>query len=921
MQRLVMLFGLGFQLISTMAWAYSGGTGEPNDPYQIATAADLIELGNDPCNYDKCFILTADIDLDPNLPGGRVFDRAVIAPNLEYPNSQTTYFNGHLDGQGYSIKGLTIKSSVSYLGLISRIGNEGIVTQICLLSGSIHVELSGQHYYMGALAGENQGVISDCYSNVSIRGNMSVGGLVGINRGIIFNSYCSGLVQAKYSEIGGFVGANQGTIAYCYSSAEAIGFDRVGGLVGYNSGCIKSCYSADSVSGVECIGGLVGVNQSGDITTSYSIGLVSGDTDTGGLVGWNDYGTINMSFWDIETSVLDFSCGGIGLTTDEMMDANILALNGFANDPNWTLEANQNYPHLSWEDTKGEIIFSPVLNWIDGTGTIQDPYQIFTLEQFSRITKAGLFADKHLVMRNDLDLSGITWSQAVFPYFEGRFDGNGHILSHMNILGRDYLGLFGLLGPGAEITNLRLEAMDVNGIGQYVGGLVGYNNQGAVIGVQGDGRIVGDYKVGGLVGYNHYGNIISSYTTGSVRGGSSVGGLVGHNFYGNIVSDYSNSSVGGKTAGGLVGYNEYGSISSSYSTGFVSGGQNVGGLVGRDYGYGGITSSFWDEITSGCVTSDGGIGLTSSKMNDINIYLNAGWDFVDEIANGTCNYWYLREGTYPCLTFFSDFVPVEPNGVGTLESPYLIFDVNELGFVWRYPSSSYLLESDIDLSNITWGMAVIPWFGGYFDFQGFNISSLNIESGAGHLGLFGQLSPQAKIFNMSLIGVDITGLGHYIGGGVGRNSGIVKTSRSIGLVNGGTNVGGLAGANEGIILSSYSSGFVSATHYCLGGLVGNNSGQIVASFQTGLVRNGKNSIGGLVRFGPVGDVVSSFWDTETSGQAVSYGGTGLITTEMQNINTFLDAGWDFVDETGNGTEDIWWMPEGDYPRLWWEEVN
>jgi len=35
--------------------------------------------------------------------------------------------------------------------------------------------------------------------------------------------------------------------------------------------------------------------------------------------------------------------------------------------------------------------------------------------------------------------------------------------------------------------------------------------------------------------------------------------------------------------------------------------------------------------------------------------------------------------------------------------------------------------------------------------------------------------------------------------------------------------------------------------------------------------------------------------------------------------TFLDAGWDFVDETENGTEDIWWILEGrDYPRLAWE---
>jgi len=43
---------------------------------------------------------------------------------------------------------------------------------------------------------------------------------------------------------------------------------------------------------------------------------------------------------------------------------------------------------------------------------------------------------------------------------------------------------------------------------------------------------------------------------------------------------------------------------------------------------------------------------------------------------------------------------------------------------------------------------------------------------------------------------------------------------------------------------------------------------------------------------------------------------------MQMASTFLEAGWDFVDETKNGSEDIWWVLEGkDYPRLWWELID
>ena len=52
------------------------------------------------------------------------------------------------------------------------------------------------------------------------------------------------------------------------------------------------------------------------------------------------------------------------------------------------------------------------------------------------------------------------------------------------------------------------------------------------------------------------------------------------------------------------------------------------------------------------------------------------------------------------------------------------------------------------------------------------------------------------------------------------------------------------------------------------------------------------------------------------------GGVGLGTAQMQTAGTFLDAGWDFVDEMENGTDNIWWILEGqDYPRLWWELIE
>jgi hypothetical protein len=62
-----------------------------------------------------------------------------------------------------------------------------------------------------------------------------------------------------------------------------------------------------------------------------------------------------------------------------------------------------------------------------------------------------------------------------------------------------------------------------------------------------------------------------------------------------------------------------------------------------------------------------------------------------------------------------------------------------------------------------------------------------------------------------------------------------------------------------------------------------------------------------------------FWDVETSEQTTSAGGTPKTTAEMQTASTFTSAGWDFVGETANGTDDIWTICEGtNYPRFVWQ---
>ena len=163
-----------------------------------------------------------------------------------------------------------------------------------------------------------------------------------------------------------------------------------------------------------------------------------------------------------------------------------------------------------------------------------------------------------------------------------------------------------------------------------------------------------------------------------------------------------------------------------------------------------------------------------------------------------------------------------------------------------------------------------------------------------------------------------------IGGLVGRvETGDVCQCYSTAAVSGGRDTGGLVGdLSYGSITDCYSRGPVNSGDSS-GGLLGGGDYPVVSRcYSTGAVSGGALA-GGLVGC-PLGyPVFASFYDIQTAGKEYSCGlATGLTTAEMQTAATFLDAGWDFIDETENGTDDIWWILEGqDYPRLWWELVE
>jgi hypothetical protein len=344
----------------SVSGSYSGGTGEPNNPYQIATKADLLTLAADTNDYSKCFILTADIDMQ-----GQVFTTAIIAPDTNSIRSgfQGTSFTGTFDGNSHKITHFTINGgSNAYLGLFGYVDYGGSIKNLglgnCSVSGS---------YDVGGLVGCNvEGDISQCYSTGSVsvsNDSYNVGGLVGQNfYGSISNCHSTGSVSG-HERVGGLVGYNDsGSISNCYSMGAvsgSSGCDNVGGLVGFNdSGSVSNCYSTGAVIGSFNVGGLVGGNG-GNIKQCYSTGSVSGGYSVGGLVGYN-YGSISGCYFLITSGPNN----GYGTPlTDAQMKQQISFVgwdftNETANGTNdyWRMCVDGvDYPHLNWESMAGDF--------------------------------------------------------------------------------------------------------------------------------------------------------------------------------------------------------------------------------------------------------------------------------------------------------------------------------------------------------------------------------------------------------------------------------------------------------------------------------------------------------------------------------------------------------------------------------------
>ncbi|WP_310449086.1 filamentous hemagglutinin N-terminal domain-containing protein [Sulfuritalea sp.] len=253
-------------------------------------------------------------------------------------------FTGKFDGLGHTVDGLT------------RPNTDNATTGI-------------------GLFGQSDGEIRNVgVTNVNVAGSQNVGGLAGINNGIISNSYSTGTVtgsdvtgafnEDQVGSIGGLVGRNDGNIIGSYSSVAvtatsgdqgaggAMNFTQggIGGLAGSSQGPITNSYATGAVTGGNDVGGLVGFTM-GAIGSSYSTGAVAGGNNLGGLVGFlfePGPPLLTDTFWDTTTSTQGLSSTGTGTSTG-LATADMKVQANFTNwdfTDTWVIRENNSTPLL-----------------------------------------------------------------------------------------------------------------------------------------------------------------------------------------------------------------------------------------------------------------------------------------------------------------------------------------------------------------------------------------------------------------------------------------------------------------------------------------------------------------------------------------------------------------------------------------------
>ena len=731
-------------------------------------------------------------------------------------------------------------------------------------------------------------------SNFSISTTSSYIGFFNRIEGSVSNL---GIESATITSTGIYIGSLVGYMYYgnvdkCYAlDVQVSGHEQTGGLCGRNSyGSITDSYASGAVTGNSAhIGGFCGYNYSGTITNCYSNCFVIGTTSVGGFLGTNYSGTVSNAYFHKY-------CGrdnGIGTGLDDVQISDQAYFSGFDFASTWTIVSGY-CPKLSYQVSDGPLpIPLTISTSLAGSGTSDDPFLIADYDDLIEFSDNSALRYGCYELTADIDLDGLTLTDSLVPErFIGTFEGNGHVISNLTINSTSsYVGLFRQLD--GSISNLGLESAIVTSAGNYVGTLVGEVYFGQVQQCYSTGvQVTGNERTGALFGQTNNSTVTDCYGTGTVTGsGSHIGGLCGYNYYSTITNAYTNCQVIGSTSiGGIVGTNSSGSISNTYC-----------------YEYG---------------TRNNGAGTALNDPEMLSEASYSGFDFVTT--------WSIVSGHCPKLSYQISDGPVSLGltlsttlaGSGTSNDPYQIADYNDLmEFCDNAALSSccYELVDDIDLGGETWSESLITRrFMGLLEGNGHVISNFNINSTFSYAGFIDSLD--GIVSRVGFETVNITTTGSYAGVLTGQNyyGQIYECYASDIQITGNEQIGGLCGRNTtGVISDCYATESTINGNRHTGGLCGYNYYSTISnSFSNCLVVCPADA-GGLLGTIYGGTIANCFWDTDTSGQTTSAGGTGLATVDMQTLTTYTDAGWVFVPDEPLG---LWYMFAGEYPQLAWEVV-
>ena len=221
-----------------------------------------------------------------------------------------SYFAGTFDGGSHIISGFNVDYKGSDFGFFRYIAESGFITNLNI-SGSINV--TGSQENIGGIAGVNKGVINESSFSGKVNASTARGAIAGYNHENAKIVSCTSDADIlATNQTGGIAGVNDGLISSCTSKSRVntqeldttldIGgvdvgtlnltqnvIDRndMGGIAGESTGIISDCVNYGKIGFAHTgynVGGIAG-KQSGKVITCSNEGEIYGRKDVGGIVG------------------------------------------------------------------------------------------------------------------------------------------------------------------------------------------------------------------------------------------------------------------------------------------------------------------------------------------------------------------------------------------------------------------------------------------------------------------------------------------------------------------------------------------------------------------------------------------------------------------------------------------------------------